>query len=153
MSASLTSADENDVLRESISHSFVGSLKVPLEALDFTDSKNTIRPYSEKNVQSLISQFVLQGCLRSNRENHIPCLFNQDALNSGLTEFDIRLEKDRQSVNLIPFLSLQSSVILPLRGRHRVAAAKKFLPDGEQWWVVDLFDLGNDDQPLRKRFW
>ena len=118
----------------------LGVAKVSLNSLNFNHPlvEKEHRKECPKNVQRLIDIFRRTECFRLQKKNFINAIIDERALEeaqsqAGLTRSDIL----NASQNNIPFLNLQS--IDCLSGLHRVAAAKAYLPENEQWWSVRLF--------------
>ena len=117
---------------------FRGSAKIRLDCLFFEDD-----PYGEfvdpKNVTRLIQIFELEGCLRLDIEHHIPVLIEQDLLEECIAQTLIDPAKLLNG-DIVPELELPPNTKLNcLHGRHRIAAARKFLLPVDRWWTVDLY--------------
>ena len=114
---------------------FCGSIRVPLDQLEFPFPNDAAVPYLDpKNVQRLIHVFELEGCFRDDHENRIPALVSRKALKR------VGVVPSRHgAVSLVK--QLPGGPLKGLHGRHRHAAAKEyFLDASERWWTVDLYD-------------
>ena len=127
---------DTDIYRKK-RQAFCGSIKCPLQRLQYEPIQKNPRQFDEKNVTRLIEIFKLVKCRRLVVEHHIPARISQDM-------FD---ELDRQVVGGItpssePELVRPSRSLTYFRGRHRIEAAKKFLHPDDRWWTVDLYADG-----------
>lgn len=117
---------------------FRGSIKYPLHRLDHEQASEKSRQLNRKNVERLIKVFQLEGCRRLDAENHVPGLIPNRALSillESVTEGEVRLKASDKE----PVWSDTPDRLTYLHGRHRLEAAKRFLPANEKWWVVDLY--------------
>ena len=116
---------------------FLGSVKCPLQKLQYEPIDKNPRQLNPKNVSRLVEIFKLVSCRRSEEEHHIPAKISQDM-------FD---ELDRQVVGGItpssePERVRPSRSLTYFRGRHRIEAAQKYLHPDDKWWIVDLYADG-----------
>ena len=76
-------------------------------------------------------------------EYHIPVIINNSLLRESLQKSHI-VNRDLLQQNVPPELDLPPDYSLRcLHGKHRIAAAKKFLYlPADKWWVVDLYSDG-----------
>lgn len=129
---------------------FRGSIKYPLHRLDHEQASKKSRQLNQKNVKRLIKVFELEGCRRLDSENHVPALISNRALSILLefvTEGEVRLKaSDKQPVS-----SDNLGGLTYLHGRHRLEAAKSFLPANEKWWVVEESVQSIRDEHLNAR--
>ncbi|XTI84252.1 hypothetical protein V2W45_1465362 [Cenococcum geophilum] len=104
---------------------YLGIAKIKLGALNFDHPliRKKHRLLSKKNVRRLRNVFKRVGYKRLEKEKFI----NAEG-------------------NLIPFVNLRS--VDCLRGLYRIKAAKEFLDDNDQWWIVRLFS--KDGKVFRK---
>ncbi|KAH8430169.1 uncharacterized protein LDX57_007839 [Aspergillus melleus] len=111
---------------------FRGSARVRLDCLGFEkgfsrlmdDGRNTVR---------LERILELQGCLRINRDYHVPVLV--DAADWGRT---IKMHDSEDE--LLPELAVPLNMLLRAQGYESiVAAARKMLSGPSRWWVVDVY--------------
>ena len=118
---------------------FRGSAKINLKHLTFDDTSYL----DPKNIDRLEKNFELEGCLRLDLEHHIPAIINDSVLRESLQKSHI-VNGDLLQQNLPPKLDLPPDENLRcLHGKHRIAAAKKFLYlPADKWWVVDLYSDG-----------
>ncbi|KAL6714243.1 hypothetical protein ACLMJK_007666 [Lecanora helva] len=115
-----------------------GTAKIALDSLRFPEDPEE-GFCDPKNIKRLIQIFKLEGCLRLSPEHHIPALIDNDTLIQSLEQFEIPAE-NLFSAPTPPELSLPPGTTLTcLHGRHRIAAAHKFLLAGDRWWTVDLY--------------
>jgi hypothetical protein len=119
-----------------------GLFRVPLSALNFHHGlgDQTHRELSQKNVYCIQKVFEKQGCLRTHEENFITAIVDDESLNSvadAVTRQHMLGLREGTDLPLLKFLRLDC-----LSGLHRVEAAKNFLVDNDQCWVVRLFSTG-----------
>jgi len=115
---------------------FRGSAKIKLKHLQF-DSSAFVDP---KNVTRLTQIFELEGCHRLDVEHHVPAIIKEHLLQSSVALSNITAP-DLMKNRVPPDLRLPTEVKLEcLHGKHRIAAAQKFLYlPGDKWWTVDLY--------------
>jgi len=130
---------------------FRGTARVSLANLQFDTSdaehEQFLRP---KNVKRLRHIFATEGCHRLPPEHHVAALISQPVLNDSL-----RRSKTLRTALLHPADDEPPELAFPpsqplqcLHGRHRIQAARGFLPPGDDWWVVDLYHDGKWDRFL-----
>ncbi|KAL2049567.1 hypothetical protein ABVK25_010146 [Lepraria finkii] len=122
-----------------------GSAKVKLKHLRF----DTSAFLDAKNVTRLTQIFELEGCHRLDLEHRVPATIKENVLQSTLRLSNITTVDLMRRIP--PKLELPTDVELDcLHGKHRIAAAKKFLylPD-DKWWTVDLY-ADRLSHPLRR---
>ncbi|KAL9129890.1 MAG: hypothetical protein Q9217_001790 [Psora testacea] len=115
----------------------LGHARVKIDKLVYTD--NDVRQFDPRNKDRLVSIFRFQGCCRDDAVHRVPALI----------EPELYHEADGNG-----FLDL-STPVRCLHGRHRLEAAKEFLPVGDQWWTVDFFpqDVSADGKAaIRRRY-
>ena len=118
---------------------FLGTARVPIGKLEFPQVPSLCREMNEKNVARLLHIFKLEGCLRLEAENHVsaiidPALSTNAVLKSGL---DVNTLSKSSEPRLLPNPDFN---VACLNGRHRVAAARRFLDPYDDWWTVDFYD-------------
>ncbi|KAA8647895.1 uncharacterized protein ATNIH1004_006597 [Aspergillus tanneri] len=129
---------QGQYMRERYEH-FRGHAKVGLEHLEFETPLYGSRVYDQKNVNRLVRVFELEQCLRLEPAHHIVAIIDNETLQQAVTLSDVTEEQLRDASNL-PWLFLPEGYRLScLYGKHRIAAAKKFLLPGDRWWSVTLY--------------
>ncbi len=79
--------------------------------------------------------------LRLDNENFISAIITDDALRNAIVGSNLESQSlCQQDDGTIPFLRLAS--IDCLHGLHRVAAARSYLDENDQWWTVRLYSHG-----------
>lgn len=121
-----------------------GLVRVPLRALNFHHKlvQQKHRVVLAKNVRRIHKIYQKSGCLRLQEENFINGVIDDDALNDALALSRASRERlvglrEGDDILLLNLRNVQC-----LSGLHRVEAAKSFLDDNDQWWVVRLFGRG-----------
>ncbi|THC88352.1 hypothetical protein EYZ11_012198 [Aspergillus tanneri] len=118
---------------------FRGHAKIGLEHLEFETPLYGSRVFDPKNVNRLVRVFELEQCLRLEPAHHIAAIIDEEALQQAVTLSDVTQEQLTDASNL-PWLFLPEGYRLScLYGKHRIAAAKKFLLPGDRWWPVTLY--------------
>ncbi len=132
--------DENEAEIASIEHRcFKGLARVKLSALKFDQQGH--RELSANIVARLHKIFAIEGCLRLDNENFISAVITSDALRNAIAESNLESQSlCQQDDGSIPFLGLAS--VDCLHGLHRVAAARGYLDENDQWWTVRLYSDG-----------
>lgn len=110
---------------------FCGSYRILLRYLIPEDGSETSRQLDRENVARMIKVFELEGCLRLEPTHYVPALISREQF--GLSA--------QQNATDPPTLT-PSENLKYLHGRHRIEAARKFLPSSDWWWVVDLYFEG-----------
>ena len=117
-----------------------GLARIPLELLDFSNEivKKKHRSLSLKNVARVGKIFARVGCQRLEATNFINGVVSEAALNDALSSSQANVEQllCAREGDELPLLNLRVDC---LSGLHRIEAAKSFLHDNDQWWVVRLF--------------
>jgi hypothetical protein len=118
-----------------------GIARVSLVSLSFEHSlvKQKHRDTSQQNVLHLVEVFERNGCLRLQEEHIIDAVVRDEDLQEALSRQGISVEDFRklqwpQNAPRLDNLNVQC-----LSGMHRVEAARRFLDDNDQWWIVRLF--------------
>ncbi|PVH95424.1 hypothetical protein DM02DRAFT_690214, partial [Periconia macrospinosa] len=129
-----------------------GLARVHLSSLDFSHSlaQEKHREISKKNVERLRKIFLKNGCLRLQEENFINAAVDAESLGDAIgeaktTQANLLQLRAGSDLPLLPFTNLHC-----LSGAHRIEAAKEFLDDNDQWWVVRLFS-NEAPQPVLSR--
>jgi hypothetical protein len=133
-----------DDLAESKGRSYRGIAKVRLQALNFDHYlvRKERRDVSAKNVHHLQKVFRLNGCQRLRKENFVNAVIDDETLRaslslSGTSEDQLRQLREGDQIPMLDVASLDC-----LEGLHRVLAAKGYLHDNDQWWIVRLYTKG-----------
>jgi hypothetical protein len=124
----------------------LGVARIDLKRLEFKVAlRKNHRAESLKSKRRLLEVFELEGCRRLEEENFVEALITNDTLEnalhrSGLSEgsFKVNSLAAIQGVGSIPKLDLDCAIQC-LNGMHRVSAAKQYLDNNDQWWVVKLY--------------
>ena len=134
------STDDLQVFREK-SRTFCGSVKVPINKLQYERTTENPRQFDGKNVTRLLRIFEEEGCVRLEPEHYVPVLISRDALPPVLRSRnlgDVVLEE--------PQFFEPDQPLTYLHGRHRLEAAKKYLAANDRWWVVNLYADGKNSR-------
>ena len=118
---------------------FQGSAKIHLKHFDFFEDSEipAALKLDDKNVGRLMQIFKLEGCKRLEPEHHIPALIEETVLEQSLVQSGLQLGSLR---DIPPVLELPDNYrLVCLHGKHRIAAANRFLLPGNKWWTVDLY--------------
>jgi hypothetical protein len=121
------------IIREK-SRAFRGSVRIPLEKLQHEDPPLNPRQQDDKNISRLVESFRRDGCYRLEPGNHVPVLISE-------SELPKELSHDNEA---LPLYNPKKPLTF-LHGRHRIEAAREFLTEGEQWWVVDVYCNGEQN--------
>lgn len=98
------------------------------------------RDLDDQNVNRLIGIFKLQGCKQESTANAISVLVEKSAIGESHAQQGSSSSALHSIVPArLPFLNAK---VLCLQGKHRIYAARKFLPYGNWWWTVKIFDSG-----------
>jgi len=121
--------------RESAEAYALGVARARIDCLRF---ESGVRDYDEKNIDRIEKIFEVEGCLREDPMHYIPALISSSEIDASVLNSD--QPKDLQVTS--------GRTILALHGKHRIVAAQHFLPKGDQWWTVALYDTSKHD-PMR----
>jgi len=129
----------------------LGFARIELSSLNFDCAfriKHSIhkdKSACEKAVSVLLEVFKLDGCHRYDEENFMEAVVDKDDLdqsvvNAGLEPLTFKATtREALSTPLsIPALDIHGRVDC-LDGLQRTNAAKAFLNQNDQWWIVRLF--------------
>ncbi|KAI9893034.1 MAG: hypothetical protein M1814_000918 [Vezdaea aestivalis] len=107
------------------------------------------RPLSEENVEQLVYQFEDEGCHRYDPENFVPCCMTRDRWSKAVEKASLdSVSLKSPKLSDPPLLPLpERSWLVPLRGRHRIEAARRFFDDDDAWWILNVYCL---DQSSRE---
>jgi hypothetical protein len=107
----------------------IGYAQVDLRHLEFTPG---VRNFDESNVHRLCRIFATEGCHRDEPSYSIPAVLPEGFVGVPAV-----------SSGIIQRLCLDDGMRLYcLHGKHRVLAARRFLPARDQWWTVALYKHG-----------
>lgn len=112
---------------------FKGFVRIGLSNIEFC----TARDLNEDNVKRLEGIFELVGCQRDDPANAIPVILGSDCVADVACHE--RVESSYTSPSRLPFVTTK---VICLHGKHRIHAARRFLPAPDQWWVAKVFDTG-----------
>lgn len=124
------------------SANYRGAARISLANLDleFPDRKRTL---DDTNVDRLVRNFELEGCLRLEPEHYVPALIDDEILSAALRESGLE-QAALLSFSEPPELLLPDGLKLrALEGQHRLLAGSRFLLPGERDWVVQLYSAGS----------
>lgn len=99
--------------------------------LDHLIFESGVRDYDEKNVTRLRNIYKTEGCKRADPDHFIPAVVSPSF--PGIYQQDSRRLPDPEALPA-------DFRILCLHGKHRILAAKTFLPYRDQWWTLALYD-------------
>jgi hypothetical protein len=121
---------------------FYGSAKVDIGVLHF--DRSSPREIDDRNFQRLLCSFELTGCFQFDPQHHLPAVIQEStfrtAVASAASSADAVLSRDPSQW---PTLSFSTGFELQcLRGKHRIEAAKQYLPGSTRWWVIDFYSEG-----------
>ena len=115
---------------------FQGYARVKLENIDFDSG----RDLDDQNMNRLVGIFKLQGCKRESTANAISVLVERSVIGKEHAQQGSSSSAVHSIIPArLPFLDAK---VLCLQGKHRIYAARKFLPYGDWWWTVKIFDAG-----------
>ena len=137
----LMTAQSEHVSREKIK-SFCGSAKIWICKLQPEDMYINPRQLDPKNVARLKNVYQLEGCHRFEPEHHIPVITKINVLEQALQRANISMSRIK-SLDEPTFLEFDDNLTY-LHGRHRLEAAKEFLPPDENWWIADFYLEGDN---------
>ena len=121
----------NNIYAEIERHS-KGYARVSINKLEF----HSARDLDDKNVDRLLGIFRLRGCQRDDPANAVPAVVEDQTL----ADISLALSQTGIGARTVP---LSGTVELQcLHGRHRISAARRFLPASDKWWTVKVFDRG-----------
>ena len=112
---------------------FQGYARVELDNIDFSSG----RDLEDQNVNRLIRVFELEGCKRESTANAISVLVEKNAIEEAHAQ-QCSSSAAIHSINPTQ-LPLLNAKVLCLHGKHRIHAARKFLPCRDWWWTVKIF--------------
>ena len=122
---------------------FCGSIKCPIRRLRYESITVDPRQLDPKNIARLLGIFKLEGCRRLDPQHHVPALVSKTVLNALLEQVPGGQSglspQDKSPVHVDPKHDLKC-----LHGRHRLEAAKKYLHPDDKWWIVNLYNDGNE---------
>ena len=123
---------------------FRGRAKVAISNLRFEDAYvHGTRPLDSSNIDRLEKIFELEGCLRLDPDHYVPAIINRDTFEKALRNSGLQHDLLNTSPDEPKWLNLDpQSYLTCLHGRHRLAAARRFLDPSERWWVVDIYSDG-----------
>ncbi|OCL03052.1 hypothetical protein AOQ84DRAFT_420650 [Glonium stellatum] len=120
---------------------FRGIAQIDLTALNFDHplARNYHRQPSSKKIARLKNIFTLENCLRSDEENFIDAIVDDDMLAEALQVSGLEANAFRHRPEGMEIPRLLISHVDCLNGLHRTCAAKRHLDQNDQWWTVRLF--------------
>ena len=123
-----------------------GIAKVKLEALNFDHplTRKKHRKVSQKNVNRLGKIFSQGGCFRLQQENFVNAVIDDAALETSLSSIGLTEDTFLRLREGEPLPCLNINNVDCLSGLHRIEAAREFLDDNDQWWVVRFFSKGRN---------
>lgn len=125
-------------MTESRSQALVGSATIFIRHLQFPQD-GEVRALDEKNVQRLLEIFEIAGCENVDKDkHHIPAVVPRLQLEYILHQNGRHISQ-LQDLKPPKLLLDHDAALECLHGRHRLAAARRYLPPNESWWVVDLY--------------
>lgn len=114
---------------------FQGSAKVNLSSLDIGPEWQL----DQRRLEQLIHVFK-NGIDPLRLENHVHVIVSREGLAQALNEIGLPVAEFRASdPDNYPALHFPGQSLRCLHGRHRVQAARIFLPPRRRWWIVDLY--------------
>lgn len=115
----------------------LGLARVDLSDLDFSHAgANGHRQEDRRNVDRLVQVFRIEGCDRAEEKHFIRGYVDQTELPLPLPQQKPRAFTN-ENVASIPRLQIK---VRCNEGLHRILAARQYLEEGDQWWVIRLFD-------------
>jgi hypothetical protein len=119
------------------SRKHVGSACISLDVLEFQHEVD------EQNVDRLV-KLLQSKCDRTDTRNHVIATIDQQSLDLALKFSDLTTGLlTANAAGSYPILNLPPKLrIQCLHGVDRLAAARRFLPHGDQRWVVELYLAG-----------
>lgn len=113
----------------------IGTASIQLDVLEFK------QPVDEANVNRLMHLLQESRYDRTALHNHAVAAVDQYSLGLALRYSNLSADKlVANDMGIYPKLEFPSGIRLTcLHGTDRLAAARRFLPPGDQRWVVDLY--------------
>ncbi|KAK3669647.1 hypothetical protein LTR78_010464 [Recurvomyces mirabilis] len=112
---------------EGLGSFFLCNAMINITQMDFEPG---VRDFDEANVVRLLGIFKQEGCQRHDSATYVPAIL----VSGGLS----RLQHDGEALQDLRTQS-PAFTVKCLHGKHRVLAAKRFLPSHDQWWPVTLY--------------
>lgn len=113
--------------------------------------RNICRSLDTDNVTRLCEIFNKEGCRRLEATNHVSAVVSMRDLNAALEKVQLSTAQlISGNFNQFPSLPFSKGQVRCLHGQHRLQAGKEFLPEYDQWWVVDLY-LDGQWSPKRQK--
>ncbi|KAI9768256.1 MAG: hypothetical protein M1840_005086 [Geoglossum simile] len=128
---------------------FCGNAKVGLNHLNFDTTQSL---FNQSNVSRLVKIFKDEDCLRLEPDHYIPAVIDMSQLENALRQSQVSQADLLRSFQTEPpkLLFPNGFTLTCLRGQHRIAAAREFLPPGEyhQWWTVEIYKKGISEDTI-----
>lgn len=126
---------------DSKSRSLRGTIRARLTQLRFP---NPFRDIDQKNVAILKRNFETEGCLQHDRECSVPATIEATVFRRVLQKLSVDAETFKTTSASYPahYVLPGDTQLSCLHGKHRIVAASEFLPPGDRWWLVDIYDDG-----------
>lgn len=122
---------------------FIGTARADISYLTFIEG----RQIDNQIVEKLITVFQQKRCRRYEPENYIPVLITKENLKRALKASKLKraaLQSPAKDGSLRFLKPAKNQELFCLHGRHRIEAAKKFLPDTDQWWTIRVYLVESD---------
>ena len=131
--------EDDESVSVSIERNFYGTARIDLKYLYFDEEQGI----DMNNVARLKRIFNQEGCLRLQPSHRIPATINTNVLERAIRQDGSKREDLLHPRDRIPNLKLSNRDRVDcLHGRHRIEAARQFLPLEDEWWVIDLYSVG-----------
>ena len=121
-----------------------GIARLPLQALNYDHKivREKHREISHENVKRLENRYEQVGCERLQEENVINAIVKDSDLVAALSTQGMSLDDMRRLQWPQDAPALEMEHVRCRSGRHRLEAARRYLNEHEQRWIVRLFSYG-----------
>ena len=136
--ASLYSDKADRNLNALVARQLIGTARADVSCLDFFQGRQT----DHQVVKHLLEVFCQIGCRRYDPDNFIPVLITKADLNIALQASGLnRTALQGQVQEGLPHIlkTAKKQTLSCAHGRHRIEAAKQFLPEDDQRWTIKIF--------------
>lgn len=119
-----------------------GTARVRFDHLTFP---YPIRSEDENIIKQLKETFAAEGCL--DEQHGIPAIIDDSTFQAALDKTKVDIDSLRIAPGSQPLkLEFPENIRLEcLHGKHRILAARRYLPAKERWWTVDFYRTGEPE--------
>jgi hypothetical protein len=138
------SSDKDDRASNVLADSrYIGTARADISCLTFSQGRQT----DHQIVEELITVFGQKRCRRYEPGNYIPVLISKANLKRALKASKLKraaLQSPAEDGSLCFLRTAKKQKLFCFHGRHRIEAAKRFLPDKDQWWTIRVYLVESD---------